>query len=685
MNERNILVGVDVGGTFTDFACVLPGGERLAFKVPSTPADPSQAVISGLEALVTDHGVPAGEISVFSHGTTVATNAVLERKGAVVGLLTTEGFRGVLEIGRQMRQQMYSVRLEPETPVFLAPGRRRVGITERIGPDGAVLRALDEGSVITGVEQVLAEGATSIAVALLFSFVNPSHEQRIRDLITKRWPDLPVSLSSDIDPVFREYERTVVTAFDAYIKPTVDAYLANLAGALSGEGVAAPLRVMQSRGGLAGAAIARRRPVRLFLSGPAAGVIGALGEGASNGHEDLITVDIGGTSCDIALINGAKPLVRQEGVIDGFTVRVPMVDVNAIGSGGGSIAWIDGAGGLKVGPHSAGSAPGPACYGRGGEEATVTDASVVLGLIDPGYFAGGSLSLDPGRARAVIEEKIAGPLSLSVEVAALGIHRVLTAQMAEGIRLVSIKQGFDPRDFALLGLGGGGPLHACALAEELSMRRVLVPRHPGVLSAAGLLTAPVEHEVSSSFARALDGLALVDVKAGLGKLDVEAAALMAEERLGDAAITISYSADVCYVGQGYHLEVPLNLEDPDPLGALYRDFLVLHDRVYGHSVEGATRIVNLRTVHQAPVQAIGPDRRVAAGDPLKTTRIARAGEGATPIEARVYDRAKMEAGFACEGPAIVEQDDTTTWIPAGWRGVVLETLLVSLEKVGDQE
>ncbi len=684
MAHSGALVGVDVGGTFTDFACVLAGGAHLAFKVPSTPADPSRAVIEGLRVLINDHGVPAEGISVFSHGTTVATNAVLERKGAVVGLVTTEGFRDVLEIGRQMRRQMYSVRLMPETPVFLAPGRRRVGVRERIGPDGAVITPLDEESVIQAIEAVRAQGATSLAVALLFSFANPSHERRIREIAAARWPDLPISLSSEIDPVFREYERTVVTAFDAYIKPTVDAYLASLSTALQGERVSAPLRVMQSRGGLAGAAIARRRPVRLFLSGPAGGVIGALSEGKANGAPDLISVDIGGTSCDIALISGAKPLVRQEGVIDGFTVRVPMVDVNAIGSGGGSIAWIDSAGGLKVGPQSAGSDPGPACYGRGGTEATVTDASLVLGLINPNYFAGGTLALDPARAHAVIDEKIAGPLSLSVEAAAAGIHRVLNAQMAEGIRLVSIKQGFDPRDFALLGLGGGGPLHACALAEELSMRRVLVPRHPGVLSAAGLLGAPVEHEVSASFPRALAGLSIAEVTQGLAALDREAAALMADERLGKVSTAVTYSADVCYVGQGYHLEVPLDLGTERPLEKLYRDFLVLHDRIYGHAVEGAARIVNLRTVHRTAVDPIPPDLSVETGAALKGTRRVLAADGTGVLTAQVHDRTRLPAGAVLSGPSVVEQDDTTTWIPPGWRGVVLDTLLLLLERTGDE-
>jgi N-methylhydantoinase A len=412
--SSGVRVGVDVGGTFTDFACIMADGTRLAFKVPSTPADPSLAVLDGVRQLVERHGVAPGGIAVFAHGTTVATNAVLERKGARIGLITTEGFRDVLEIGRQMRQQMYSVRLDPETPVFLAPGRMRKGVGERIGPDGAVLQPLDEDSVVSAVEPLVADGIQALAVALLFSFLNPAHERRIAEIVAARWPDLPVSLSSEVDPAFREYERTVVTAFDAYAKPVVDRYLAALEAALAAAGVVAPLQVMQSRGGLAGSRVARRRPVRLFLSGPAGGVVGGLAEGLAAATPNLITVDIGGTSCDIALIEGGEPLIRAEGRIAGYGVRVPMVDVNAIGAGGGSIAWIDGAGGLRVGPHSAGSDPGPACYGRGGTEATVTDASVVLGLIDPAYFAGGTLALDPALAERAVRERVAVPLGMDL-------------------------------------------------------------------------------------------------------------------------------------------------------------------------------------------------------------------------------------------------------------------------------
>src|SRR6185437_2893971 len=406
----------------------------------------------------------------------------------------------------------YDLRLKPETPVFLAPGALRKEVQERLTAKGDVLVALDERSVVDAVDALAAEGVEAIAVSYLFSFLNPAHERRTREIVAERHPKLMVSLSSEVDPAFREYERTCVTAFDAYIKPVVGRYLESMEQDLANGGVRTPLQIMQSRGGISSSTIARQRPVRLFLSGPAAGVIGGLEVGRAAGIEDLITVDIGGTSCDIALISRGQPLIRAEGDIGGYSVRVPMVDVNAIGSGGGSIAWIDGAGSLRVGPESAGSEPGPASYGRGGKRATVTDASIVLGYINPDYFAAGSLKLAPELARKAIKEKIADPLKMSVEEAALGIHRVVNAQMAEAIRLVSIGRGIDPRAYTLLPLGGGGSLHATALARELGIRRIAVPPHPGVLSATGLLFAPIEHEVSTAFPRALGGVVWADVR-----------------------------------------------------------------------------------------------------------------------------------------------------------------------------
>ncbi len=678
---RDAMIGVDIGGTFTDVVCRRPGEPTRIVKIPSTPDDPARAVIQATEHIAAQWGVPADEIARFAHGTTVATNAVIERGGATIGLLATKGFGDVLEIGRQMRQDMYGLILEPETPVFLAPGAYRREVRERVSATGEVVEALNEQDAIEAVDALVEDGIEALAVCLLFSFANPAHELRIRELVAERHPSLDISLSCEVDPAFREYERTVVTAFDAYIKPTIDSYLGALEASLSQAGLTTPLLIMQSRGGLAASAVARRRPVRLFLSGPAAGVIGGQMTGAADNIQDLITVDVGGTSCDIALISAAKPIIRAEGVIAGYPVRVPMVDVNAIGAGGGSIAWIDAAGGIRVGPQSAGAQPGPACYGQGGEDATVTDASLILGYLNPDYFAGGGQTLSIERARKAVADKLAGPLGLSVETAALGIHQVVNAHMSEGIKLVSIRQGLDPRDFCLLPLGGAGPLHACALAAELSIARILVPRHPGVLSAAGLLNAKVQHEISAAFNRPLADLPLVDVSGQLNDLDRRCGALMDAEGIAPAAREIQYFADVCYIGQSYHLEIPLGMASADPLGELYRDFMAAHDRVYGHAAPTPARIVNLRSVHQA---AIGGEDEAAptptGGEARKGARKIIVAEAGGPVDAAVYDRAALTAGQILEGPAIIEQEDTTILVAPGWRARATATGALLMER-----
>ncbi len=666
------MIGVDIGGTFTDVVARDAQGRLRFTKLPTTRSDESAAVLHAIKLMAGEWGIAPASITRFAHGTTVATNAVLERKGARIGLITTAGFKDVLEIGRQMRHSMYSIVLEPETPGFLAPGARRKEVRERIGADGSVVTPLIDDDVRNAADALAADGVEAIAICFLFSFANPAHERRARDIVATAYPDLKIAISSEVDPAFREYERTVVTAFDAYVKPVIDRYLARLERGLAATGITAPLQVMQSRGGLMASEIARQRPVRLFLSGPAAGVIGAQQAGRSAGVEDLITIDIGGTSTDIALIARGKALVRQEGLVDGYPVRVPMVDVNSIGAGGGSIAWLDQAGGLRVGPHSAGSEPGPACYGRGGKLATVTDASIVLGYIDPAYFAGGSLKLQPVLAHEAIEETVAKPLGMSVQEAARGIHRVINAQMAEGIRLVSLRQGIDPRGFALLPLGGGGALHATSLARDLHITRIVVPRHPGVLSAAGLLAAPVEHEVSQAFGKALATTDLGEVKTALSALDVQAATLMARERLGDTTQSRLYSADVCYIGQGYTIEVPLQLDASAPLDSLYEDFLVAHDRVYGHATRTPARIVNLRSMHRAEGLARIDDDAltIEPGDPRKGTRRILVAESRQPLDATIYARAQMPVGFTFTGPAIIEQSDTTTLVEPGWNGTI---------------
>ena len=677
-----IEIGVDIGGTFTDIVCRGPGAPMRALKLPTTPGDPSRAVMQALGELSDRFGIEPAAIVRFLHGTTIATNAVLERRGAKMGLIASHGFRDVLEIGYQLRKDLYRVILEPAAPVFVAPGRLRREAIEQISARGEVIIPLDEDSVCRAADELAAEGVQAIAVCYLFSFLYPAHEQRTRELIAVRYPGMLVSLSSEVDPAFREYERTVATAFDAYMKPVVGRYLDRLAAGLAAAGVAAPLQVMQSRGGLAGIEVARQRPVRLFLSGPAAGVIGGAMVGRSVGRLDLITIDVGGTSSDIALVEDGEPVIRAEGNIGGYAVRVPMVDVNAIGAGGGSIAWLDGAGGLRVGPHSAGADPGPACYGQSGEEPTVTDASVVLGWLDPARFAGGAVRLDPACAREAIERRIARPLGLTPEEAALGIHRVVNAAMVEGIRLVTVRRGIDPRRFALVALGGAGPLHATALAAELGIGCILVPLRPGVLSAAGLLAAAVEHEVAAAFPAPLRGLDFVRVREALESLDARCAALMAKESLRGQAVTIRYAADVWYIGQSYHLEVPLHPDAAEPLAALERDFRLLHDRIYGHSTGAPAAIVNLRSVHRAG----GADCldeggwRPLQGDPRKPSRPIRVVGESKPVRAAIYDRSAMPAGMTLAGPAIIEQDDTTTVIEPAWRASVLESGTLLLER-----
>ncbi len=679
-------VGVDIGGTFTDVVCAGSDGSFRLMKRPTTRADPAAEVRDALAAMQAEWGIDPAAIARFVHGSTVATNAVIERKGARTGIITTAGFKDVLEIGRQMRHRMYDLILQPETPVFLAPGSRRKEVRERISAQGAVVTPLDESDVRARAAELAADGVEAVAIVFLFSFLNPAHERRARDLIAEAHPNLAVSLSCEVDPALREYERTAVTAFDAYLKPVVAGYVARMGSDLAAAGVPAPLQMMPSRGGIGSAANAALRPVRLFLSGPAAGVVGGLAVGREAGIGDLITIDIGGTSCDIALVSGGEPLVRAEGVIDGYTVRVPMVDVTAIGAGGGSVAQIDDAGALRVGPQSAGSEPGPACYGRGGTAATVTDASLVLGYLDPDYFAGGAVRLDPDRARRAIEENVAARMGVSVETAALGIHRVVNAQMAEAMRLVSIGRGIDPRGYTLLPLGGAGPIHAAALAAELGISRILVPPHPGVLSAAGLLAAPIEHEVSAAYPRPLASADWAEVTAALAELDAGCAALMADEGIAPGAApgqtTIRHFADVCYIGQGYHLEIPLrdgappekSQGDPQPLAALYRDFLTAHDRVYGHAAEAPARLVNLRAVHRvAP-----PDRPAAPplpepaspGTATPTHRPVLIDPATGFEDAAVYRREALAAGRRIAGPAIVEQPDTTILVPSGWCGMV---------------
>ena len=667
-------IGIDIGGTFTDIVALDRDGRLALTKVPSTPKDLLDGIAHAVRAVLAIAGAKASDVERFLHGTTVATNAVLEQKGAVTAVLTTEGFEDVLELGRQKRSRMYDLEMDPETPTFLAPRRRRVGIPERLDATGRVLVPLDEARVREAARELRATGVQAIAVCYLFSFVNPAHERRTRELIAEVAPEISVSLSSEVDPTFREYERLCVTAFDAYLGPVVKRYLAGLADTLRGLGIPGVPLIMRSRGGIVSAALAAREPVTLFLSGPAGGVIGAGSAAERSGIADFVSLDMGGTSNDVAVVRGGRPLLASEGSIGPYPVRTPMVDVNTIGAGGGSIAWIDAAGGLRVGPRSAGAEPGPACYGRGGDEATVTDASVVLGYLNPARFAGGAMTLDVAAAERGLEA-VGRRLGVDAVTAAAGIHRVVNARMADQIRLVTIKRGYDPRQFALVVLGGAGPVHGAALAAEMGMAEVLVPEAPGVLAAFGLLAAAIEHQHARTLQARTDAADLDAVNRLLDELDAAGRARMREEGVPAAEVRVAYSADMRYVGQAYELEVPVpapitRAGMPEALAA----FHAIHERVYGYArTQQPVEFVNFRAVHSYPLPR--PVVRPAARG-QGTLDEARVGERPAYfgrfMPTAIYERARLPLGARLPGPAIVEQADTTTVIPPGVTATVDE-------------
>ncbi len=658
-------IGVDIGGTFTDIVALDNKGRLALAKVPSTPKDLLDGIAAATTRVLALAGAAPGAVERFIHGTTIATNAILEQKGATTAILTTEGFEDVLELGRMKRSRMYDLDMDPEVPTFLAPRRRRLGIRERLDAKGRVLLPLHEEDVRAAVASLRAQRVSAIAVCYLFSFVNAAHERRTREIVAKLAPEISVSLSSEVDPTFREYERLCVTAFDAYLGPVVKRYLAGLADTLRGLGVPGVPLIMRSRGGIVSAALAAQQPVTLFLSGPAGGVIGAGFAAERSGVRDFVSLDMGGTSNDVAMVREGKPLLASEGAIGPYPVRTPMVDVNTIGAGGGSIAWIDAAGGLRVGPRSAGAEPGPACYARGGDEATVTDASVVLGYLNPARFADGAMTLDVAAAERAVAA-IGRRLGVDPVAAAAGIHRVVNARMADQIRLVTIKRGYDPRQFSLVVLGGAGPVHGAALAEEMGMAEVLVPEAPGVLAAFGLLAAAIEHHHARTLQARTDVADLGAINRCLAELDAAGRGRMREEGVPAQEVRVTYAADTRYMGQAYELEVPIAAPvTADAVPRIVATFHAVHERVYGYArTQQPVEFVNFRAVHTFPLPrpVVAPAAR--AHGTLDEARIGdrRAYFGAF-VPTAIYERARLPLGARLAGPAIVEQTDTTTVIP----------------------
>jgi N-methylhydantoinase A len=663
--SRLISIAIDIGGTFTDVVAVdSESGVYHTTKVPTTPSKLVNGVRNGIVEVLSRTSSRAADVGRFVHGTTIGTNAVLEKKGAVTAILTTEGFEDVLEIGRLKRTRMYELFIDAETPIFIAPKRRRRGIRERLGADGTVLTPLDEGQAMSTVKELIdAQGVQAFAVVFLHSFRNPAHEIRMRDLIRNSNGSVAVSISAEVDPMFREYERTVVTAFDAYLRPVIERYLAELGLELREAGLDCGVQIMQSRGGIASAELVGRRPVSVLLSGPAAGVVGGKFAGEQSGFSNLITIDVGGTSADVSLIESGKPLVSMEGKIDTYPLRTPMVDVTTIGAGGGSIAWVDASGGFRVGPQSAGADPGPACYGRGGVDATVTDASVVLGYLNPEYFAGGSLALDADASHRAVE-RFGARLGLSPIEAAAGIHRVINSKMADAIRLVSIRRGYDPRQFALTLLGGAGPVHGGRLAAELSIPDLVVPAVPGVLSALGLLVASIEHDAIETVTVQADSADTRALEAVFGRLTKQVEQKMAAEKVPAGVASSQRSADMKYVGQSYTLNVPIDARlDKRAIASTIARFHEVHQRIYGHSnPQAPVEFVSLRlvqawplpkTAFKAPQNGAGPSEKKG-----RRSRRAYFDELNDFVSTPVYLREELD-GAKITGPAIIEQPDTT--------------------------
>ncbi len=594
-----IRIGIDVGGTFTDLVAVdEESGVARHFKLPSTPADPAKAITDGVTALVEQAGVSGEAIAFLGHGTTVVTNLIIERRGAPTALLTTAGFRDVLEIGRQTRPDLYDYTVERAPP--LVPRHLRIEIPERLDADGNVLVPLDEVAVERAAETLKAEGVEAVAIGFLHAYRNDSHERRAGDILRRLMPDAFISLSSEVLPEFREYERLSTTVINAYAGPRMAGYLAGFAARMEGQGARVPPYVFHSNGGLMAIPTASRFPVRTCVSGPAAGVIGAAAIGAAAGFPDLVTFDVGGTSTDVSLVEAGLPAFTTGRIVAGYPVRVPMVDIEAIGAGGGSIARLDDAGALKVGPISAGADPGPAAYGRGGQAATITDANLLLGRLNPEALLGGRLKVDLDAARRVLTEQVAVPLGLSVEAAAEGILRIATAGMARAIRSISTERGRDLRRFALFAYGGAGPIHAGDVARELGIPRVIVPAEPGTLCARGILHSDLSFDLVQTRITPAGPLAWPDITAAFAEMHGSASGVLDRERIAAADRRALHGVDARYEGQNFEVHVGLDgvsLDSgPAALDAEFtRRFRAAHAEIYGYDIPGrAIEIVTLR-------------------------------------------------------------------------------------------
>ena len=674
-----IAVAFDIGGTFTDFVLHdSAAGHTQALKIPTTPTDPSIAVIDGLEKILSQSGIAAEYVSSMLHATTIATNAVLERKGAPTGLITTAGFRDVLIIGRQKRYETYDLYISKPKP--LVQRRHIVEVQERIAPDGSAVAELDMESVDSAIDAITASRRETVAVSLLHAYADSAHERSIRDRIRERAPELLVSISSEVSPKFREYERTNTTVTNAYVRPVVDRYIGRLEAALDKQGFRDDLLIMQSNGGLVSPAIARDYPVRIIESGPAAGILMCSEVGRTAGFSEILTFDMGGTTAKLGAIDGGTPAIMPTMEVDlvrhkrgsGLPINVPAIEMLEIGSGGGSIARVD-RGMIAVGPDSAGADPGPMCYARGGTQPTITDANVVLGYIAPEGFNAGAMQLDKGAAIDGIARNIADPLGLDVEAAAWGVHLIATSNMQNALRLVSIERGRDPRKYAMVAFGGAGPLHAARLAHAVGIPTVLVPHGAGVGSAIGLLQSEPRLDVTATRVLRLDDPDAADNIAAVYRTLEEQAKREVERVSPDAEVTWSRYAEMRYAGQGFEIRVTL----PDlPIDDVYVvRVAAAFDEAYRQrnkflDTEGVIEGVDWSLVARLPSEPIGSIKPEAAAENSAQREPVRQcwfPETNGFVETRILQRSSLTVGVAVPGPAIVEDQDCTTVVPPGDR------------------
>lgn len=666
-------IGVDAGGTFTD-VCLFEeeSGAIRVTKVSSTPADPSRAIAAGVAAILAEAG--EGEVAYFAHGTTVATNTLIQGRGAATGLITTAGFRDILEIGRQRRPDLYD--LQADKPEPLVRRDRRLEVAERVLHDGTVERALDEGEVRAAVRRLRAIGVRAVAVCFLYSYLYPQHEQIVGRMLREEFPEAYASISHEVLPEFREYERLSTTVINGYLGPVMASYLANLRPQLARIGVKVAPHITQSNGGIISFEAAERHPVRTVLSGPSSGVVGALAVARLAGMADLITFDMGGTSTDVSLVARGEPRLTGEKEVEGYPVKTPMIDIHAVGAGGGSIAWIDSGGHLKVGPQSAGAEPGPVCYGLGNEEPTVTDANVVLGALPQAHLLGGRMAIDATAAWGAIE-RLARRLGLEPLATAQGIVSVVTATMARAIRVISVQRGHDPRDFTLVAFGGAGPLHAARLARELDIPRVIVPEAPGILCALGLLVTDLRTDFSLTRLLRLVPGSLDAINGAFAELAGRAEAWFEAEGIGAGRRQVRRSVDLRYQGQNYELAVAASegVLDKEALAELAAGFARAHEQLYGYDqpgepIQAVTFRVEASGVTPKAELRASPAGGMEASGARVGSRAVYLPEAGGFVECPVYERSLLASGNRLVGPALIDQLDATTLILPGQRAAV---------------